>query len=136
MDGSFRWIYRRVSDKHPVEQYLGKWLLTGRYQKQDGDWMPITYGVPDEGWSEYKEDGTVTTYARSGDKEQGFKSLWAVNCNTGTMVWYRDVTKKESHTVTVALDGDTMTVFYSQNFDPATGGMIEGEFKDVFVREK
>lgn len=136
MDGSFRWIYRRVSDRHPVEQYLGKWLLRGSYQKQDGEWKPITYGVPDEGWSEYKEDGTVTTYSRTGDKEQGINALWAVNCNTGTMVWYRDPTKKESLTVTTALDDDTMTVFYSQNFDPATGGMIEGEFKDGFVREK
>lgn len=60
----------------------------------------------------------------------------AGTCLTGTMDWYRDPTKKESHTVTVALDGDTMTVFYSQNFDPATGTMIEGEFKDVFVHTK
>ena len=60
---------------------------------------------------------------------------WMVNCTTGDMRWFES-TPKEASTANVTIDGDTMTVLYSKSYDPATGQVVEGEFKDVLILDK
>lgn len=130
-------LFRRIDtgEKHPVENYLGKWVFSKSYQKKDGQWQEITFAIPEEGWHEYGEDGRVSFHSRMGGKEEDSKKYWMVNCNTGEMRWF-DSNPKEASTVNVTIDGDTMTVLYSKNFDPTVGQVVEGEFKDVLIREK
>lgn len=129
-----RWLFRRIDigEKHPVESYLGKWVFSKSYQKKDGQWQEITFAIPDEGWHEYSEDGFVAFHSRMGGKDEDYKRYWMVNCTTGDMRWFES-TPKEASTVNVTVDGDTMTLLYSKNFDPVTGQVVEGEFKDILV---
>ncbi len=130
-------LFRRIGigEKHPVENYLGKWVFSKSYQKKDGRWQEITFAIPDEGWHEYGEDGFVTFHSRMGGKDQDSRMHWMVNCTTGDMRWFES-NPEEASTVNVTVEGDTMTVLYSKNFDPSVGQVIEGEFKDVLIREK
>lgn len=132
-----RWLFRRIDmeEKHPVETYPGKWVLSRTYVKRDGQWVETAAGKPDEGWHEYSKNGLVTFHSRVGDKEQDSKMYWMVNCITGDMRWFESK-PEEASTANVTIDGDTMTVLYSKSYDPATGQTVEGEFKDVLTLEK
>lgn len=129
-------LFRRIDtgEKHPVENYLGKWVHSKSYQKKDGQWQEITFAIPEEGWHEYSEDGSVTFHSRMGGKDEDSKMYWMVNCNTGDMRWFQSK-PEEVPTVNVTMEGDTMTVLYSKNFDPATGAVVEGEFKDILIKK-
>ena len=131
------WLFRRIDigEKHPVENYLGRWVLSKTYEKKDGQWVETAAGKPDEAWHEYREDGFATFHACTGDKDQDSEMYWMVNCTTGDMHWFES-TPKEASTANVTIDGDTMTVLYSKSYDPATGQVVEGEFKDVLILDK
>lgn len=112
---------------------MGKWNFSKSYEKKDGEWVQITYGVPDEGWHLYREDATFTVYSRSGGKEMTSDMNWTANTTTGEVRCIGE--KGQSSTMKVAIEADgTLSVFYANNVDPSTGQVISGEFKDVFVR--
>lgn len=114
---------------------IGKWNFSKSYQKKDGKWQEITFGIPEEGWHHYNADGTVTFHSRMNGQDEDSEMKWVVNNETGEMRWYESDPEK-ALTVNVSVNGDTMTVLYSRNFDPTVGQVVEGEFKDVLIREK
>lgn len=89
MNGEFRWTYARMdeSQKTLAEQLVGKWDFSKSYEKKDGEWVEITYGVPDEGWHLYREDATFTAYSRSGGNEMTSDTNWTANTTTGEVRW-------------------------------------------------
>lgn len=135
MEGEFRWTFSRMdeSQKTLAEQLVGKWNFSKSYEKKDGEWVEISYGLPDEGWHLYRADGTYTAYSRSGTDEMTIDMNWVVNCATGEVRWTAE--DGQASTVTVAIEADgTLSVFYANNFAPSTGQVVTGEYKDVLVR--
>ena len=135
MNGEFRWSYARMdeSQKTLAEQLVGKWNFSKSYEKKDGEWVEITYGVPDEGWHLYREDATFTAYSRSGENEITSDMNWTANTTTGEVRWIGKDGQASTMKVAIEADG-TLSVFYANNVDPSTGQVISGEFKDVLVR--
>ncbi len=124
-----------TSSKSLAEQLIGKWNFSKSYQKKEGQWRIITFGIPEKGWHQYSADGTVTFHSRMNGQDEDSEMKWEVNNETGDMRWYESDPGK-ALSVKVSVDGDTMTVLYSKNFDPVAGQVVEGEFKDVLIREK
>lgn len=135
MNGEFRWTYARMdeSQKTLAEQLVGKWNFSKSYEKKDGEWVEITYGVPDEGWHLYREDATFTAYSRSGENEMTSDMNWTASTTTGEVRWIGEDGQASTMKVAIEADG-TLSVFYANNVDPSTGQVISGEFKDVLVR--
>lgn len=135
MNGEFRWTYARMdeSQKTLAEQLVGKWNFSKSYEKKDGEWVEITYGVPDEGWHLYREDATFTAYSRSGENEMTSDMNWTASTTTGEVRWIGEDGQASTMKVAIEADG-TLSVFYANNVDPSTGQVITGEFKDVLVR--
>ena len=121
------------TQKTLAEQLVGKWNFSKSYEKKNGEWVEISFGLPDEGWHEYRADGTYAAYSRSGDKEHKVEMKWSVDKATNELQWIKD---GKTTTLKVKIEADnTLSMFYDTNFDPATGQMIKGEFKDVLIRE-
>ncbi len=118
-----------------TKNIIGKWVFSKSYQKNDGQWKEITFGIPDEGWHEYCEDGFVKFHSHMNGKDEDVKMHWMLDSDTGEMLWFVSTTEEASR-VKVSVDGDIMTVLYSRNFDPTIGQVVEGEFKDVLIRDK
>ncbi len=56
-----------------------------------------------------------------------------MNCTTGTVRWTAE--NGQSSTADVAIEADgTLSVYYSNSFDPVTGQSVAGEYRDVMVR--
>lgn len=125
----------KTSSKSLEEQLIGKWNFSKSYQKKDGQWQEITFGIPEEGYHQYNADGSVMFHSRMNGQDEDSEMKWEVNNETGEMRWYESDPEK-ALTVNVSVEGDTMTVLYSRNFDPTVGQVVEGEFKDVLIREK
>lgn len=136
-EGEFSWLMTRA-DREPLtlaESLVGRWLYVSTYEKKDGTWTECNYGRPDEGWHRYQPDGTAVSYSRMGSQEQTATMKWTANQRTGTVVWTNPENEAQTSTLQVEPEGDdTLNVLYSKNFDPATGQVVEGEFKDVMKR--
>lgn len=135
MDGEFKWVLIRMDEtnKTLAEKLVGKWKFSKTYEKKSGEWVEISFGIPDEGTYEYKEDGTATAYSRKGDNELTVNMKWSINNNTGEML---QMTDKGTSSIIVSFEDDnTQILNYTDNFDPATGQVVKGEYKDVLVRE-
>lgn len=136
-EGEFSWLMTRA-DQGPLilaERLVGRWLYVTSYEKKDGTWTECSYGRPDEGWHRYQPDGTAVSYSRMGSQEQTATMRWTANQRTGTVVWTNPDNEAQTSTMQVEPEGDdTLNVLYSRNFDPATGQVVEGEFKDVLKR--
>ncbi len=138
-NGEVKWIYKRVDNPEPLfaEKFIGKWNFSKTYEKKNGEWVETGYGIPDEGWYEYKENSSIAVYSRKADKEQTSEMIWAVNAATNEMKYYKDWGGEELYSCKVSFEDDnTINVFYSKNYDPATGKVKEGEFKDVLIRQQ
>ena len=137
-EGEFKWLFRRIDEgqKNFAERLVGRWHFSKSYEKKNGEWKEITYGIPDEGWHEYTEQGTFSTYSRQGDNEHTTDPMqWKANAVTDT-VSYKPLDSDKVSRVRITLEDDrTMYVFYSVNFDPATGEMREGEYRDHLLKE-
>lgn len=135
MQGEFRWTYARmdVRQKTLAEQLVGKWVLSKSYAKKNGEWVEKSNGLPDEGWHLYRANGTFTAYSRTGEHEFTSDTNWVVNCTTGTVRWTAESGQSSTADVVIEADG-TLSVFYGNSFDPVTGQVFSGEFKDVLVR--
>ena len=135
MKGEFRWKFARMdeSQKALAEQLVGKWILSKSYEKKGGKWVEISDGLPDEGWHLYRENATFTAYSRSGEHEFTSDTNWVVNCATGEVRWTAESGQSSTASVTIEADG-TLSVFYTNSFDPSPEQSVAGEFKDVMVR--
>ncbi|MFR5758993.1 MAG: hypothetical protein ACLUE2_14460 [Bacteroides cellulosilyticus] len=97
-----------------AERLVGRWHFSKSYEKKEGEWKEITYGIPDEGWHEYTEQGTFTAYSRQGGKEHTAAPMqWKANAVTDT-VSYKPLDSDRVSRVRITLEDDrTMYVFYS-----------------------
>lgn len=133
--GEFKWLMTRIDNAAPTlaDRLTGKWKFSKTLEKKDGKWMETTLGVPDEGYYDYKENGTVEAYSRKGQAEHKATMNWSVNNTTGELRLMKDGKSTNS---TLAFDDDnTQVLTYTNNFDPETGKVVQGEFRDVLVRE-
>lgn len=137
-EGEFKWLFRRIDEgqKNFAERLVGRWNFSKSYEKKNGEWEEITYSIPDEGWHEYTEQGTFIVYSRQGDNEHTSDPMqWKANAATDT-VSYKPLDSDKVSRVRITLKDDrTMYVFYSVNFDPATGAMREGEYRDLLLKD-
>lgn len=138
LEGEFKWLFRRIDEgqKNFAGRLVGRWHFSKSYEKKEGEWKEITYGIPDEGWYEYTEQGTFIAYSRQGDNEHTTEAMqWKANAATDT-VSYKPLDSDKVSRVRITLEDDrTMYVFYSVNFDPATGEMREGEYRDLLLKD-
>lgn len=139
LNADYRCIYRRSdgSENAAVKRYVGKWVHSKSYEKQNGEWVEIDFAIPDEGWYEYKEDGSFKVYSRFGENVQEMLGYWRVNTATGEMSWRKEQEEGDRLTYTQILEDDnTLASYYDTNRDYATSEIREGEFKDIMVLEK
>lgn len=117
-----------------AQKMLGKWNVEGSYEKEDGKWVIIS-APDDEGWYDFRADGTVSAYQRVSGQEQTAEMKWSVDETTGDFSLTRN--NKEGYPGKVAFENDDrLTLLYTTTLDPATGELRQGEFKDVLLREK
>ncbi|WP_158712746.1 hypothetical protein [Parabacteroides pacaensis] len=124
-------------DKAPqslAEKMAGKWNVEGTYEKKNGEWVSIS--APDDaGWYDFRTDGTVSAYQRTGGKEQTAEMEWSVDETTGEFSLTRNNNKSYPGKVVFESD-DRLTFLYPTILDSSTGEPRQGEFKDVLLREK
>ena len=142
-------IYRRIdeSKKCLVEKMVGKWKLSKRYVRKDGEWVEDTQDLPDECWREYTEEGTSIHYSRMGSEEKktDYKAWYIfLYARTGgifglgtDMIYHLHEDKQLITFDGFQMDDDnTFSITYSNSFDFDEEGLKEnGGSKEVFVRE-
>lgn len=132
--------YRRM-DKAPktlADLMLGKWNLSKRYKKVDGRWVELTRGLPEEGWCEYTEAGTYTTYTRWSDGKEWMNEdmQWGVYEYAGVVMYLLSENSPAYFRISLENNDNTMIVNYLEDFDPNLEEQVEAEYKDIFVREQ
>lgn len=134
IDGNWKWLMTRLdpADSTLAEKLLGKWIFSRSFQKIDGEWQEISFGLPDEGYYDFKEDGTSIVYSRLGSNELTSEMSWSVNCKTGELLWYNEEVR--ANPVFISISGDQLSVEYASNFDQGTGEFAKAEFKDILLR--
>lgn len=135
IDGNWKWEMTRLdpSDLNLAEKLIGKWVFSKTYQKIDGNWQEISFGLPDEGFYDFKEDGTSIVYSRAGSDVLTSEMNWSVDCKTGKLQWYKGETK--GNPVIISISGDQLSVEYNNNFDQGSGEIVTAKFKDILIRE-
>lgn len=135
IDGKWKWEMTRIdsSNLNLAEKLVGKWVFSKTYQKIDGKWQEISFGVPDEGYYDFKEDGTSIVYSRSGSDVLTSEMNWSVDCETGKLQWYKGETK--GNPVIISISGNQLSVEYNNNFDQDSGEIVTAKFKDILIRE-
>ena len=135
IDGNWKWLMTRLdpTDLSLAERLVGKWVFSKTYQKIDGKWQEISFGIPDEGYYDFKEDGTSIVYSRLGSDVLTSEMNWSVNCKTGKLQWYKGETK--GNPVFISIADNQLSVEYTNNFDQGSGEMVTSEFKDILIRE-
>lgn len=117
-----------------AQKMLGKWNVEGSYEKKDGKWVIIS-APDDEGWYDFRADGTVTAYQRVNGEEQMGEMQWSVDETTSDFSLMRNNNQIFPGTVAFESD-DRLALLYTTTFDPAIRDTRQGEFKDVLLREK
>lgn len=125
---------KNETEKTLTEKVVGKWTVTGSYEKQNGKWVSI-FGANDAGWYDFKADGTVSAYQRLSGNEQEAEMEWHVDNTTGEFYLVKD-NKKSFPGKVVFENDDQFAIHYTTNRDAATGQTYQGEFKDVLQRDK
>lgn len=136
IDGSWKWVMNRLdpAELNLAEKLVGKWVFSKTYQKINGKWEEISFGRPDEGYYDFKEDGTSIVYSRLGSDVLTSEMNWSVDCKTGKLQWYKGETK--GNPVFITISDNQLSVDYTNNFDQGSGEIITAEFKDILIREK
>lgn len=135
IDGSWEWVMTRLdpSELSLAEKLVGKWVFAKTYQKIEGIWQEISFGLPDEGYYDFKEDGTSTIYSRLGSDVLTSDMNWSVNCKTGELQWY--IGEAKGYPVFISIYDNQLSVEYTHNFNQGTGEIVTAEFKDLLLRE-
>ena len=133
--GNWKWVMTRLdpSDLSLAEKLVGKWVFSKTYQKIEGKWEEISFGLPDEGYYEFKEDGTSIVYSRLGSDVLTSEMNWSVDCKTGKLQWYKGETK--GNPVIMSISDNQLSVEYNNNFDQGSGEIVTAKFKDILIRE-
>ena len=84
----YRWTFQRLSeqDKTMAEQLVGRWTISAAYDWKDGEWVGSQFGLPDESWMEFGENGIWRMYSRKGSMESTSEDMkWSVNTTEGLL---------------------------------------------------
>lgn len=131
--GTFAFRMKRVPEEtSPAERLVGKWVFKQTYEKVNGEWREKTYDYTLESWREFRSDGRVAGHQKVGDKVSDYETYWKVNTRTGELCMYEGE-RTLSARMELA-DDNTMLIYYDEDYNPETGKMTSGEFKDVCVR--
>lgn len=135
IDGKWKWEMTKLdpSELNLAEKLVGKWVFSKTYQKIEGKWEEISFGLPDEGYYDFKEDGTSIVYSRLGSDVLTSEMNWSVDCKTGKLQWYKGETK--GNPVIISISGNQLSVEYNNNFDQGSGEIVTARFKDILIRE-
>ena len=125
-------------EKTLAERMVGKWSLSKRYAKVNGEWTETTDDYPLECWSDFTENGVFTTYTRWPAEEwKNEDMLWAVNESTGVVTYYVPGEREERYyRMSLENNDNTMVMYYSEDFNPELEEQTTTEYKDVLIREK
>lgn len=128
------------TDRTLAERMVGKWTLSKRYKKVNGEWVEEK-NLPVEAWTEFSESGLLNSYTREFTTSEGIKSdniYWRVHEETGTVVCMNPVANGVPIFFKIALEDNdnTMIMNSSENFNPELEEQTSTEYKDVLVREK
>ena len=139
-DMKYKMRFQRIAkdEKTLAERMVGKWTLTKRYTKANGEWTETTGDYPLECWSEYTESGSFNNYTRWVSEEWKNDNMdWHVNEQTGVVTYHIPGERKERYYRISLKDNDnTMEMYYSEDFNPELEEQTSTEYKDVLVREK
>lgn len=119
--------------KSLAEKIVGKWNVTGSYEKLNGEWVSII-GEGDECRYDFRPDGIVSAYQRNKGQELSAEIKWSMDEETGKCTFTQENGKVLPLKVVFDND-DQFSIYYTSIFDPSTGQHREGEFKDVQQRE-
>lgn len=126
-------------DRTLAERMVGKWTLSKRYKKVNGEWVEEK-NLPVEAWTEFSESGLLNSYPRELTTSEGIKSdniYWRVHEETGTVLCVNPADGVPIFFRIALEDNDnTMIMNYSENFNPELEEQTTTEYKDVLVREK
>ena len=114
-EGEFKWLFRRIDEeqKNFAERLVGRWHFSKSYEKKEGEWKEITYGIPDEGVARIYRARHLHRLLASGWQEHTAAPMqWKANAVTDT-VSYKPLDSDKVSRVRITLEDDrTMYVFY------------------------
>lgn len=131
-----KWFFKRIdtSVKTLAEQMVGKWHSKS-YEKVDGEWKEITFGVPDVGMVSFLETGFCKMYSKVGEMENTSELMWSVNGTTNELRLKIDGREDVIQRIEF-VDENSWCNYYDTNTDHTTGEVRKGEFKDVMLLVK
>lgn len=124
-------------DKTIAERMVGKWSLSKRYEKVNGEWVEVE-NLPVECWAEFLESGLSNSYTRLSTTSEGVKSdnmPWRVHEETGTVSCVNPADRVPIFCRIALEDNDnTMIMNHSENFNPELEEQTSTEYKDILIR--
>ena len=124
------------TDRTLAERMVGKWSLSKRYEKVNGEWVEVK-NLPVEAWAEFLESGLLNSYARLFTTSEGIKSdniPWRVHEETGTVQCVNPADRVPSFFRIALEDNNTMIMNHSENFNPELEEQTTTEYKDILIR--
>ena len=125
------------SGKTLAERMVGKWTLSKRYKKVNGEWEEVTENLPLECWRTFDEFGLLNTYSRWSSEEKKNENIaWMVHEQTGTVgcVSYENPQDKTYFRIKLEENDNTMIMNHSENFNPELEEQTTTEYKDILIR--
>ena len=132
-------IFQRSEDlgKTLAERMVGKWTLSKRYKKVNGEWEEVTENLPLECWRTFDEFGLLNTYSRWSSEEKKNENIaWMVHEQTGTVgcVSYENPQDETYFRIKLEENDNTMIMNHSENFNPELEEQTTTEYKDILIR--
>ena len=131
--------FQRSEDlgKTLAERMVGKWTLSKRYKKVNGEWEEVTENLPLECWRTFDEFGLLNTYSRWSSEEKKNENIaWMVHEQTGTVgcVSYENPQDETYFRIKLEENDNTMIMNHSENFNPELEEQTTTEYKDILIR--
>lgn len=125
------------SGKALAERMVGKWTLSKRYKKVNGEWDEVTENLPLECWRTFDEFGLFNAYSRWTSEEKKNENIfWRVHEQTGAVecVSYDNPQNKLYFRIKLEDNDNTMIMNHSENFNPELEEQTTTEYKDILIR--
>lgn len=125
------------TDRTLAERMVGKWSLSKRYEKVNGEWVEVE-NLPVECWAEFLESGLLNSYTRLFTTSEGVKNdnmPWRAHEETGTVMYINPANRVPRFFRIALEDNDnTMIMNSSENFNPELEEQTSTEYKDILIR--
>lgn len=135
----YKQTYQRINDSDITlaERMVGKWTLSKRYKKVNGEWEEVTENLPLECWRTFDESGLFNAYSRwTSEEKKNENLLWKVHEQTGTVLCTPEEFSRERTYFRISLEDNdnTMIMNSSENFNPELEEQTTTEYKDILIR--